>query len=156
METLLVSACLLGVRCRYDGGGKRIPETDELKRRYHLIPVCPEQLGGMPTPRSPSERVGERILTKEGRDVTSFFINGAKEALSLQSLFGCGKALLKERSPSCGAGWIYDGTFSGALTKGSGVLAEALQKRGVRVYGESEIQALLHNEISQQEELPCR
>lgn len=146
MESLLISACLLGVKCRYDGGGKRLPECDLLKARYHLIPVCPEQLGGMSTPRSPSERVGDRIMNKEGKDVTSFFTRGAEEALRLCELFGCQKALLKERSPSCGSGQIYDGSFTGALTQGSGVLAEALQGRGTRVYGESELQTLLCQE----------
>ena len=158
MENLLISACLLGVCCRYDGGGKRVPEAERLARRYHLIPVCPEQLGGMPTPRVPSERAGEKVVGKDGTDVTAFFAKGAEEALRLATFFGCKRALLKERSPSCGAGQIYDGSFTGGLARGDGVLAEALQKNGIRVYGESNIQALLEREPekSQQEESSCR
>ena len=139
MKTLLISACLLGVRCRYDGGSKPQPGVEELAGRYRLIPVCPEQLGGLPTPRSPSERQGDRVVSRQGRDVTAEYRRGAEETLRLARLYGCTAAVLKEKSPSCGCGRIYDGTFSGTLTDGDGVTAELLKENGIRVYGESEI-----------------
>lgn len=111
--------------------------------QYQLIPICPEQLGGLPTPREPSERQGARVITKSGLDVTAQYTRGAEQALYLARLFGCKKAVLKERSPSCGAGRIYDGTFSRTLTPGDGVAAALLKANSIRVYGESEIEALL-------------
>ena len=87
MKTLLISACLLGVRCRYDGGSKPQPGVEELAGRYRLIPVCPEQLGGLPTPRSPSERQGDRVVSRQGRDVTAEYRRGAEEALRLLDFF---------------------------------------------------------------------
>ena len=143
MENILISACLLGVCCRYDGESKPIMQTVALMERYHLIPVCPEQLGGLPTPREPSERQGDAVRTKSGADVTTQYRRGAEQALHLARLYGCWAAVLKERSPSCGSGEIYDGTFSGRLTPGDGVTAALLKKTGIAVYGESEIEALL-------------
>ncbi len=140
---ILVSACLLGARCRYDGGGNAIPELAELMQRCELIPACPEQLGGLPTPRAPSERVGERILTRDGADVTAAFLRGAAEACALAERFGARIALLKERSPSCGCGSIYDGSFRGRLIPGDGATAEALRARGVEIYGESRARELI-------------
>ena len=143
MENILISACLLGVCCRYDGESKPIMQTVALIERYHLIPVCPEQLGGLPTPREPSERQGDAVRTKSGADVTTQYRRGAEQALHLARLYGCRAAVLKERSPSCGSGEIYDGTFSGRLTPGNGVTAALLKENGIAVYGESEIEALL-------------
>ena len=140
---ILVSACLLGVNCRYDGGGKAAGGIAELMAIAELIPVCPEILGGLPTPRVPSERAGERVVTKDGRDVTDAFQRGAGEALKLAELFGAERALLKERSPSCGSGQIYDGSFTGGLVSGDGVTAALLKARGIAVYGESRIQELI-------------
>ena len=97
MKTLLISACLLGVRCRYDGGSKPQPGVEELAGRYRLIPVCPEQLGGLPTPRSPSERQGDRVVSRQGRDVTAEYRRGAEEALRLLDFFHAEGAVLKER-----------------------------------------------------------
>ena len=142
-ETILISACLLGLRCRYDGQSKPIPQIDALAERYHLIPVCPEQLGGLPTPRTPAERAGNRVMTRDGRDVTDAYRNGAEQVLRLADQFGCRIAILKERSPSCGSGTIYDGTFSGSFRAGDGVTAELLRENGIRGYGESEIEELL-------------
>ena len=133
MENLLISACLLGVQCRYDGGSKPVMPTVALMEQYHLIPICPEQLGGLPTPREPSER----------RDVTAQFRRGAEQALHLARLYGCKAAVLKERSPSCGSGEVYNGTFSGRLTPGDGVTAALLKANGIAVYGESDLDALL-------------
>ena len=140
---ILVSACLLGVACRYDGGSKPRPEILSLTQKHELIPVCPEQLGGLPTPRTPSERRGDRVVMADGADVTVQYRRGAAEALRLYRALGCEAAILKERSPSCGSGRIYDGSFTGALTDGWGVAAELLRRSGVPVYGESEIGALL-------------
>lgn len=140
---LLISACLLGCRCRYDGASKTQPWAAALAERYELVPVCPEQLGGLPTPRPPSERQGDRVVTREGGDVTAQYRRGAEEALRLADLLGCEAALLKERSPSCGSGTVYDGTFTGTLTAGDGVTAELLRAHGIPVYGESRIEELL-------------
>ncbi len=143
MENLLISACLLGVRCRYDGESCPNLAVEALMERYHLIPICPEQLGGLTTPRAPSERVNGAVKTKTGEDVTQAYLRGAEQALHLARLFSCKKAVLKERSPSCGSGEIYDGTFSGARIPGNGVTAELLKQNGIAVYGESEIWDLL-------------
>ena len=140
---ILVSACLLGARCRYDGESKAHPEMAALAEQHILIPVCPEQLGGLPTPRPPAERKGERVVTQTGTDVTEQYRRGAEEALKLCKLLGCEAAVLKERSPSCGCGEIYDGTNSKALTAGDGVTAEVLKSQGIPVYGESRIEELL-------------
>ena len=140
---ILISACLLGVRCRYDGASKPHPLAEELAKRHELIPVCPEQMGGLPTPRPPAERQGARVVSVEGVDVTEQYRRGAEEALRLCRLFGCEAAVLKERSPSCGRGAVYDGTFTGNLTAGDGVTAQLLQEAGISVYGESQLEMLL-------------
>ena len=118
------------------------PLLDALPR-LRLVPVCPEILGGLPTPRTPSERQGERVVSKTGADVTAAYRKGAEEALRLARLFGCRKALLKERSPSCGRRQIYDGSFSGRLIPGDGVTARLLEQEGIAVFGESQLQQLL-------------
>ena len=140
---LLISACLLGCACRYDGKSKPHPLAVELARRGLAVPVCPEQLGGLPTPREPSERRADTVVSRSGADVTAQFRRGAEQALHLARLYGCKAAVLKERSPSCGKGQIYDGTFTGTLTAGDGVTAELLTAGGIKVYGESELKKLL-------------
>ena len=142
---ILVSACLLGICCRYDGRGNPNDAVLSLLNRddITLIPVCPEQLGGLSTPRIPSERRGERVVNRAGEDVTSQFIRGAEEALRIAKLYGCQVAVLKERSPSCGCGRIYDGTFSRKLTDGDGVTAELLRREGIKVYGESQVTEMI-------------
>lgn len=135
---ILVSACLLGVRCRYDGKSKPHPAVERLLEQHTLIPVCGEILGGLPTPRVSAERQGARVVTADGRDVTAAYRRGAEEVLRLAKLYGCKAAILKERSPSCGSGRIYDGTFTGTLTDGWGVTAELLRDHGICVIGESE------------------
>ena len=139
---ILISACLLGSCCRYDGASKAHPLAALLAERHTLVPVCPEQLGGLPTPRPPAERRGGRVVTQSG-DVTEQYLRGAEETLELCKLLGCEAAVLKERSPSCGRGQVYDGTFSGTLTAGDGVTAELLAAHGILVYGESQIEKLL-------------
>lgn len=142
---VLVSMCLLGVNCRYNG----IPKEDRAVKELlncediTLIPVCPEQLGGLPTPRTPSERKGDLVVSSEGEDRTVAFTRGAEETLRLAKLYGCEAALLKERSPSCGNSEIYDGSFTGTVVPGEGVTAELLRKNGVKVFGESELAAFL-------------
>jgi uncharacterized protein YbbK (DUF523 family) len=142
---LLISACLLGERCRYDGKSKPLPAETlaRLRERYVLVPVCPEQLGGLPTPRTPSERQGTRVVMKTGEDVTAQYRRGAEAALETARREGVMAALLKERSPSCGNGRIYDGSFTGTLTDGNGVTAELLTANGFSVYGESETEKLI-------------
>lgn len=140
---ILVSACLMGVNCRYKGDGAMIPEIRPLMEHYCLIPVCPEIMGGLATPRVPAERQGGRVVTKDGGDVTEQYRKGAKETARLAALYGCRYALLKERSPSCGSGWIYDGTFGRRLVPGDGVAAARLKEEGIAVYGESSAGQLL-------------
>ena len=152
-EPLLISTCLLGLPCRYDGasvegrfGASAAPLGDILPlltARYELVPFCPEIYGGLPTPRVPSERIGEQVVMRDGTDVTVAFLRGAEGALTLCRRLGIRRALLKAKSPSCGKGWIYDGTFSGTLTAGDGVTAEHLMRAGIAVYDEGELDALL-------------
>lgn len=140
---ILVSACLLGVRCRYDGGGKLLPDVSDLMENAELIPICPEVFGGLPTPRVPAERQGDCVRMRDGTDVTAQFARGAQEASALAARFGARIAVLKERSPSCGAGEIYDGTFTGGKIPGDGMTAERLKAEGIEVYGESRMDELI-------------
>ena len=144
MENLLISACLLGVECKYSGGSNALPEEtiEKLRTRYRLIPVCPETAGGLPTPRDPSERLGECVVSCRGADVTRQFEKGAQAALTLAKRYGCSRALMKEHSPSCGSGLIYDGSFSGKLVEGDGCAAELLKAAGVFVVGENMTEVL--------------
>lgn len=137
-EKLLVSACLVGENCKYSGGNNYSPAVAALGERYELIPVCPEQLGGLPTPRTPSERVGDKVLTRDGRDVTDAFRRGAEKVLEIALAQGITRAVLQERSPSCGWERIYDGTFTGTLIPGEGVTAQLLRAHGIAVYGGSQ------------------
>lgn len=145
MEKLLISACLLGACCKYSGGHNALSKEKlrALRESYEFVPVCPETSGGLPVPRDPSERRGERVVSCKGKDVTAEFQKGADAALRLAGLYGCTKALLKENSPSCGSGRIYDGSFSGVMTEGYGLAAEALKAAGITVFGESEIKKLM-------------
>lgn len=142
-ERVVVSQCLLGVRCRYDGKCAVNERVCREAAARGWIPVCPEALGGMTTPRAPSERSGERVMNCEGADVTDCFRCGAEEALRIAELYGARFALLKERSPSCGCGEIYDGSFTGKKTAGDGVTAELFRSAGIEVFGESRIDALI-------------
>ena len=136
MRKVLVSACLLGQSCRYDGQSKPCGEAAALLEKCCVIPVCPEIMGGLPTPRPSAERRGAQVVNCAGEDVTAQFCRGAEEALRLAKLFGCDTAILKEKSPSCGCGEIYDGTFSKTLMAGDGVTAALLKENGIRVMGE--------------------
>ena len=141
MENLLVSACLMGFECKYCGGSNYIGDEKmaALKEKYRLIPVCPESAGGLPTPRDPSERIGDKVISSKGADVTANYKKGADVALWLCKKYGCKKALLKAKSPSCGKDMIYDGTFSGTLLAGRGVAAELLAENGIEIISEKEI-----------------
>ncbi|VFN06302.1 MAG: Uncharacterized conserved protein YbbK, DUF523 family [Candidatus Kentron sp. G] len=143
----IVSACLAGVKCRYDGEAKPCREVMELVERGEAIPVCPEQLGGLTTPRTPAEKRDGGVFTRDGKDVTGRFRRGAREALRIARLARCRQAILKARSPSCGSGEIYDGTFSGRLRKGNGVFAKMLEDDGVKVMTEEEFSAVLETRV---------
>lgn len=134
---IAVSACLLGENCKYNGGNNKCDEVLELGKKHTLIPVCPECFAGLPIPRVPSEIKNGRVYAKTGEDLTEAFANGAEQALYVAEEKGCQIAVLKERSPSCGFGKIYDGTFSGQLVDGNGVTAQLFYDHGIIVLGES-------------------
>ena len=138
MEKILVSKCLAGFNCRYDGGNNLVPEIRQLLEDGLAVTACPEQLGGLPTPRIPSERVGNRVVNREGTDVTAEFAAGAEAALRIARENGCRTAILKSRSPSCGKGCIYNGQFTGELVPGNGVTADLLLQHGIEVLTEEE------------------
>lgn len=145
MQKILVSACLLGHRVRYDGGAKALERPAQSvwhywKEQGRLIPACPECAGGLAVPRQPAEKQHDgRILTIAGEDVTQPFGSGADLALALAQQHGIQLAILKANSPSCGNEMIYDGSFSGQLIEGEGVTAQALTQAGIRVFNENQI-----------------
>lgn len=147
MKTILVSACLLGECCRYDGAAKPCDAVLALQDKYRLVPICPEVMGGLPTPRVPSEIQGDRVRMKNGTDVTQNYHDGAQKALAIARENGCTVAVLKERSPSCGKGLVYDGSFSGRLVSGNGICASLLLENGICVLGESELEKLAENTL---------
>jgi len=140
-----MSACLLGVNCRYSGDGKLLQGVERLMEVAEIIPVCPEILGGLTTPRVPAERVGDKVIAKDGTDVTMQYHRGARESLRLAELFSAKYALMKERSPSCGYGVIYDGSFSGSFKPGNGTASELLSENGIKIYGESRFEELIND-----------
>lgn len=133
-----VSACLCGVCCRYDGKTKCIPELKKLYDEKRAILVCPEVMGGMPTPRKPSEIAGDRVINSSGEDVTEYFQKGAKAALDLCKRYSVKKAILKQNSPSCGSKHVYDGTFSGVLIDGMGITSRLFAENGIEVIAEKD------------------
>ena len=134
---ILVSACLLGEPCRYDGKSVPCEAVSELARTRRLVPVCPEQLGGLPTPRIPCEiQPDGRVVDSRGTDRTDAFASGARAALHIARENGCSQAILKENSPSCGTQHVYDGTFSGTLIPGKGKTAALLAESGIEVFSE--------------------
>lgn len=141
-EKIIVSACLLGNKVRYDGNDSYKEEIDALSNKYDLIPVCPEVLGGLTIPRDPAEINGNLVLTKNGKDVTMNFKAGAENVLELCKEKLISKAIMKSKSPSCGKGVIYDGSFSKILTPGNGVTVELLMNNNILVYTENEIGGL--------------
>jgi uncharacterized protein YbbK (DUF523 family) len=135
----LCSACLLGVKCRFDGQAATDEKVLALGRKEVLVPVCPEQLGGLPTPRRPQEIRGKKVITDLEDDVTNQFNKGAEEVLHIAQLYGITEAVFKQRSPSCGCGKIYDGTFSDRVIKGDGVTTALLKKNGINVITEEDL-----------------
>ena len=142
-QNIVISACLLGEPCRYDGASKCCPLAYRLREKYNLIPVCPEVFGGLSTPRIPSEIMGDRVVNQSGVDVTAAYHRGAEVALQMAREGQVAFAVLKARSPSCGKGQVYDGTFTGHLIPGDGVTVEAFLAAGIPVYTEDEIERLI-------------
>ena len=139
---ILISACLLGLPCRYDGASKPQLWVEELAQRHELIPMCPEQMGGLPTPRDPAERQGDKVISCAGKDVTKAYTKGAETALYFAKLNHVDFAVMKAKSPSCGKGLIYDGTFTGNKIPGNGVTVELLNANGIPVFTEDELDQL--------------
>lgn len=135
----ICSACLLGVKCRYDGKSKTDDKVISLAKKETLIPVCPEQLGGLSTPREPAEQKEGKVITKSGKDITENFERGAEQVLELAKLFNTKVAILKQRSPACGCGQIYDGSFTGTIIKGDGVTASLLKSKGIKIITEEDL-----------------
>ena len=143
MEKILISACLVGDKVKYDGRSNYNEKIKLLLEKYELVPFCPEVEGGLPTPRKPSERVKDRVKMENGKDVTKYYEKGTELALNICLYLGIKIAILKENSPSCGTHKIYDGTFSHKLIDGEGYTTELLKRKGIKVLSEDEIDTLL-------------
>lgn len=128
---ILVSACLMGENCKYNGGNNYSEKLHEFIKDHEVITVCPEVMGGLPTPRLPSEIVGDRVVNSGDIDVTNEFVLGANKAM--EYITGIDMAILQSRSPSCGTNEIYDGTFSGNKIKGDGIFVRMLKEKGIKV-----------------------
>ena len=139
MEKILVSACLLGVNCKYNGNNNINNKVLEYIKDKYVIPICPEDFGGLTTPRTPSEIKNDRVINKNNVDVTENFINGANKVLMIAKVLGIKKALLKQKSPSCGSGKIYDGTFSGNIINGDGITTKLLKDNNIEVITEEDL-----------------
>lgn len=145
----LCSACLLGIKCKYDGETKPNEKVLELAKKEILIPVCPEQLGGLPTPRTPQEIQGKsgefvldgecKVINKDGKDVTENFVMGAEQTLKIAQIFDIKESIMKQKSPSCGCGLTFDGTFSKSFIKGDGVTTALLKRNGIKVITEEDL-----------------
>ena len=138
-KPIIVSMCLAGIPCNYIGEACPSPKVIDLVDQGRAIPLCPEQLGGLPTPRTPAEQLDGKVITKDGRDVTAEFKMGAQRTLLIAQQVGAEVAILKARSPSCGKGIIYDGTHSGTLIEGNGETADLLIKNGIQVLTDEEL-----------------
>jgi len=143
MEKILISACLVGDKTKYDGSSNYNPLVKELLEKYELVPFCPEVEGGLTTPRHPSEIVKDRVKMDNGKDVTKNFLSGAELALNICLYLGIKTAILKDGSPSCGVNEIYDGSFSHRKKKGQGITAAYLKRKGIKLISENDIQAFL-------------
>lgn len=147
METILVSACLLGDNVKYNGGNNYDERIEKLKDYYDIVPICPEMFGGLTTPRIPSEIKGDSIINKEGKDVTFEFNKGAHKVINIVNFCHCKKAILMDRSPSCGVHKVYNGKFNGTLIDGMGYTAKLLKSKGIELYTIDEIDELLEEKI---------
>lgn len=143
MQKILISACLVGDRVNYKGQGKYCPKIEKLKEKYELVLFCPEVEGGLPIPRLPNEIRGDKVIRIDEKDVTKEFKDGAEKALMLCKYLNIKKAVLKEKSPSCGVHFIHDGTFRDRLIDGMGVTSRKLASNGIEVYSEEEIDKLI-------------
>jgi uncharacterized protein YbbK (DUF523 family) len=150
MEKILISACLVGDKCKYDGKDNLSPLIDKLLEHFELVPFCPEVEGGLKTPRKPSERVSSQVRMEDGRNVTHQFYKGAELAANICLYLGIRYAILKETSPSCGVNEIYDGTFTHKKIKGQGATTELLKEKGIKVISEKDIEKFLE-EITEKE-----
>ncbi len=147
METILVSACLLGDNVKYNGGNNYDERIEKLKEYYDIVPICPEMFGGLTTPRIPSEIKGDSIINKEGKDVTFEFNKGAHKVINIVNFCHCKKAILMDRSPSCGIHKVYNGKFNGTLIDGMGYTAKLLKSKGIELYTIDEIDELLEEKV---------
>ena len=136
---ILVSACLAGVKCRYDGNDNANNEVIDMVKKGIAIPICPEQLGGLTTPRIPAEIINDKVINEKGENVTAQFKKGAKETLRIAELAKCHKAILKQSSPSCGYGKIYDGSHTGRIIEGMGLTAKLLLLKGIKIITEEDL-----------------
>ena len=143
MEKILISACLVGDKCNYEGKSNYTPKIKDLLEKYELVPFCPECEGGLTTPRDPSERIKDKVVSSKGRDVTYQYEKGAELAYNICMYLGIKTAILKKHSPSCGSNEIYDGTFSHKIINRDGVTAELLKRKGINVITEDDIDTLL-------------
>lgn len=134
---IIVSACLAGINCRFDGKSKANKKIIKLIEEGKAIPICPEQLAGLPTPRIPSEIFNGKVIRKDSVDLTKEFYHGAEEALKITLMANCKQAILKNKSPACGCGKIYDGSFSGKLIDGDGIFTKLLKKNNVEIIDEA-------------------
>lgn len=139
---IIVSSCLLGNNCKYNGKNNYNPKLIDFLKQMEIIEVCPEQMGGLSTPRLPSEIKGDIVINKEGIDDTPFFQKGACKTLEIAKNNSCKVAILKSNSPSCGFGSVYDGTFSSKLKSGNGVTADLLYKNGIVILNENNFELL--------------
>lgn len=144
---VVVSGCLLGYNCKYNGLNNYADELCNFldKNNFEVFPVCPEVMGGLPTPRIPSEIIDGKVFMENGKDVTNNYIKGANEALEIALVNGCNVAILKSKSPSCGYGEIYDGSFSHKLKKGNGIACQLFLENNIRVYTEKDFKNLKDN-----------
>ena len=137
---MMVSACLLGVRCNHKGEANTNEAVVALRARHRVVPICPESAGGLPTPRAEAQRQGDgTVRTSDGRDVTEWYERGAQHAVRVAEAVGATRAVLKARSPSCGCHEIYDGSFTRTLVDGEGVTAAALRAAGLEVVSEEDV-----------------
>lgn len=145
MQNILISACLLGVDCKYNGSNNKLDDKiiHSLKEKYNLIPVCPEIMGGLPTPRNPVEITDGKVFDYDGEEFTKEFEKGSKEVLKLAKLYDATIAILKENSPSCGSNYIYDGTFNHKKIKGMGIAARKLSEEYIKLFSEENVKILL-------------
>lgn len=145
MQNVLISACLLGVDCKYNGSNNKLDDEiiHSLKEKYNLIPVCPEIMGGMPTPRNPVEISDGKVFDYDGEEFTKEFEKGSEEVVKLAKLYDATIATLKENSPSCGSNYIYDGTFNHQKIKGMGIAAHKLSKENIKLFSEENVKILL-------------